>query len=348
MQNLEFLPSALLLWYARNARALPWREDRDPYRVWISEIMLQQTRVEAVVGYYRRFLSELPDIAALAAVADDRLMKLWQGLGYYSRARNLKKAASAIMEQYGGAFPSSYDDILSLPGIGAYTAGAIGSICFELPTPAVDGNVLRVFARYTAWEEQIDSDGAKEYVSSALRPIYPPGSCGAFTQSLMELGACVCLPNGAPDCPDCPLRDHCRSFAAGTQTDYPRKVGKKSRRAENRIVVVMNCGGRFAIRKRPEKGLLASLWEFPGVPAPEDPSEYEKTALEYAETAGTAPVRVSGIKEYSHIFTHVEWRVTGVFIECAGQPEAFTWASKTELREKYALPTAFRKLLPEK
>ncbi|MBQ6020428.1 MAG: A/G-specific adenine glycosylase [Clostridia bacterium] len=343
MQNLSKLPSLLLPWFAENARILPWREDTEPYHVWISEIMLQQTRVEAVRDYYLRFLAALPDIESLAAVSDDGLMKLWQGLGYYSRARNLKKAAQTIVDRFAGAFPERYEDIKSLPGIGEYTAGAISSICFENRTPAVDGNVLRVFARYTAWERPIDGSGAKAFVADALRPLYVPGSCGAFTQSLMELGACVCLPNGAPDCENCPLNRYCRAFTEGKTARLPLKGEKKPRRIEDRVVFVLKCGDRFALRKRPEKGLLAGLWEFPGAAAASGTSP-ERLAVEFAEATGAAPLRVSGQRFYTHIFTHVEWRVTGVFVDCGEATDALVWATSSELRERYALPTAFRKL----
>ncbi|MBQ6165675.1 MAG: A/G-specific adenine glycosylase [Clostridia bacterium] len=344
MQNLFHLPSLLLPWFQKNARVLPWRADTEPYHVWISEIMLQQTRVEAVTDYYRRFLAALPDIASLAAVPDDSLMKLWQGLGYYSRARNLKKASQTIVDRFGGKFPDRYEDILSLPGIGDYTAGAISSICFERPVPAVDGNVLRVFARYTAWDRAIDGDGAKKYVTEQLRPLYVPGSCGAFTQSLMELGACVCLPNGAPDCGSCPLANECLANARGRATDYPVRSAKKARRIENRTVAVLRCDDRFAISKRPEKGLLAGLWEFPCV-STDLSADPEKAVLGYADKLGASPTGVAGKISYTHVFTHVEWHITGVFIDCAETPDALVWATREQLRDIYALPSAFREIM---
>ncbi len=345
MSHDSHLPALLLPWFAENARVLPWREDADPYHVWISEIMLQQTRVEAVIGYYRRFLEALPTIRALAEVPDDELMKLWQGLGYYSRARNLKRAAIMIERTYAGVFPREYDEIRKLPGIGAYTAGAISSICFDRPEPAVDGNVLRVYSRFAAWDENIDTQKAKKELADRLRPLYTPGSGSAFTQSLMELGACVCLPNGAPECPRCPLRDVCKANLAGTQTRYPVRTEKKARRIENRLVLVLRHEGRYAVRKRPDKGLLAGLWEFPGELIEGDRPPTEQDALAFAEKLGVSPVEIRGTASYVHVFTHVEWRVTGFYCECEKLPEQFTAADAGELRGVYAIPNAFKPLL---
>ena len=221
------LPGALLPWYGENKRNLPWRQDKDPYHIWVSEIMLQQTRVEAVKPYYARFLSTLPTIEALANAPYEQVQKLWEGLGYYSRARNLQMAAQVICREHGGVFPNEYDKIRALPGIGDYTAGAIGSICFEMPTPAVDGNVLRVVSRLCAMPDCVDEPKVKRAVTEALRKVYPSGKCGAFTQSLMELGATVCVPNGAPHCAECPLAHLCLAHAAQEELSYPNKPPKK-------------------------------------------------------------------------------------------------------------------------
>ena len=226
----EFLPP-LLGWYERNKRDLPWRRDREPYHVWLSEIMLQQTRVEAVKGYYARFLAELPDIPSLAACDPDRLHKLWEGLGYYSRVRNLQKAAKQIVSDYGGAFPTDYDKIRALPGIGDYTAGAICSICFGLPTPAVDGNVLRVVSRLTADERPVTQPAVKKDYTAALAEIYPTGQCAETTQALMELGATICAPNGAPHCDLCPVAAFCQSREGERWRTIPVKDAKKPRLA---------------------------------------------------------------------------------------------------------------------
>ena len=333
------LQPALLSWYRENARDLPWRRDRDPYHVWISEIMLQQTRVEAVVRYYDRFLTALPALHDLAAVPEDVLLKLWEGLGYYSRARNLKKAAQQIETQHGGAFPSRYDDVRALPGIGPYTAGAIASICFDAPTPAVDGNVLRVIARLTALEDAIDSDAVKRSVEASLLPLYAQGDCALVTQALMELGACVCTPNGAPHCEVCPWRQHCKAGPAGTWNRYPVREKKKTRRVQHMTVLLLQCGETFAIEKRPGRGLLAGLWQFPNraaeTPDPQD-------ALDFAAALGVQPTVLHLQTSYVHIFTHIEWHVTAFLISCREKAPGLTWVTKAQLTGEYALPSAFR------
>ncbi len=341
MNNLQALPALLRDWYNENARDLLWRRDTEPYHVWLSEIMLQQTRVEAVSGYYRRFLEALPTVQALAAADDDELMKLWQGLGYYSRARNLKKAAKKIVDEYGGVFPETYREILALPGIGPYTAGAISSICFGLPTPAVDGNVLRVFARLTAYEKPVDTEEAKKEIAENLRPLYAQGNCGVLTQSLMELGACVCAPNGAPKCERCPLVSLCEAHKKGAWEKYPLKTEKRKRKDVPLAALLLRCGGKYAIIKRPEKGLLAGLWEFPNT-AIKDESAALTEAAEYAAALGVKPTELLRRIEYVHIFTHVQWRVQAFYFTCAAMPETLTWATKEELESVYAVPSAFR------
>ena len=339
--DLHRAAALLAPWFRENARDLPWRKDRDPYRVWISEIMLQQTRVEAVTGYYARFLEALPTVRDLAAAGDDKLNKLWQGLGYYSRARNLKKAAQAIVNEHGGRFPETYEELLSLPGIGPYTAGAIASICFERPCPAVDGNVLRVYARLTAYGEPVNTDESKRYVTEALRPLYHKGNCGLLTQSLMELGACVCLPNGAPRCDACPLKELCAAFRSGTWERYPVKTEKKARRKEERLALLLKCGDRYALRKRPGHGLLAGLWEFPNTELA-DPENALGEAAAFAASLGVKPAELLRQTEYTHVFTHVEWHVRAFAFACEAMPESLTWATAKELEAVYAVPSAFR------
>ena len=231
MDNLDLntLPELLLPWYRENHRCLPWRETKEPYHIWLSEIMLQQTRVEAVKGYYARFLAALPTVEALANCDDDALHKLWEGLGYYSRVRNLKKAAQVIQERYNGQFPREYDAVLALPGIGEYTAGAVCSIAFDLPVPAVDGNVLRVFSRLTDDPSPIDLPAVKASVRERLAAIYPK-EAGDFTQALMELGATVCGPNRKPECGSCPCRKICLGYQHGTAETLPVKSPKRERR----------------------------------------------------------------------------------------------------------------------
>ena len=336
------LPGALLPWYHENMRDLPWRKDREPYHVWLSEIMLQQTRVEAVKGYYARFLAKLPTIDALAHTDDDVLHKLWEGLGYYSRVRNLKKAAQVIMNEYGGAFPEEYEKILSLPGIGEYTAGAICSICFGAPTPAVDGNVLRVISRITDDHTPIDDAGYKKAVRKALAAVYP-AQTGDFTQALMELGATLCGPNWKPRCEKCPCRDFCLAYCRGTAEELPVKSPKKQKRVEELTVFLLECEGRLAIEKRPASGILAGLWQFPNVPTKLTPEQ----ALIQVETYGLKPRDILMQTERQHIFTHIRWEMRCYRILVAEPFGAFRWLDRDEFVREAALPTAFRKFLDQ-
>ena len=265
MDSLAAIVGPLLEWYGRNARSLPWREEPAPYRVWVSEIMLQQTRVEAVKPYFARFLAELPDVTALASAPEQQLMKLWEGLGYYSRARNLQKAARVMVEQYGGTLPADYDALLKLPGIGPYTAGAVASIAYGIPVPAVDGNVLRVVMRLTAGWEDIADPAVKRAVERRMAAILPKDRPGDFNQAMMELGATVCAPGGEPKCLVCPLNALCEGYRQGVARELPVKAKKKARRIEERTVFLLVCDGELAIRKRADSGLLAGLWELPSV-----------------------------------------------------------------------------------
>ena len=331
------LPELLLPWYRANARDLPWRHDTEPYHVWLSEIMLQQTRVEAVKGYYARFLEACPDIAALADTPEDQLNKLWQGLGYYSRVRNLQKAAQIICREYGGVFPSDFDDIRRLPGIGPYTAGAIASICFEQPRPAVDGNVLRVITRLLADATPIDSAAFRRAVTDRLAEVYPPVQCCAFTQSLMEVGAIVCLPNGAPLCDRCPLQQICWAHKTQSQLCDPVKTPKTPRRIEKKTVFIFRCDGKEAVEKRPAKGLLAGLWQYPNLDGTLTPAQ----AITQAEDWGVHPTALLKKVSRSHIFTHITWEMTAYYFLCNAMPEDFIWADDTQMRTQIALPTAF-------
>ena len=341
--RIEQIPELLLPWYEANARRLPWRENIDPYRVWISEIMLQQTRVEAVRGYYTRFLEALPTIRDLAQVSDDRLLKLWEGLGYYNRAKNLKRAALVITHEYDGVFPRTHGEILALPGIGPYTAGAIASICFSLPYPAVDGNVLRVYSRVFALAESIDLPLVKKQVTEALAPLYLESDPAMLNQALMELGALVCLPNGAPLCEGCPLSGICCAYAMGTMRSYPVRTPKKARRVEEKTVFILTSGDKLAVHKRDDAGLLGGLWALPNVPGRLD----EQEALEQAQDFGVSPVELTYAKEKKHIFTHVEWQMRGYYIVCREESPQFTWVDGLERADRVALPTAFRQFLED-
>ncbi|MCL2564103.1 MAG: A/G-specific adenine glycosylase, partial [Oscillospiraceae bacterium] len=308
---------------------------------WLSEIMLQQTRVEAVKGYYARFLEALPTIADLAVADDDRLLKLWEGLGYYNRAKNLKRAAGVIMDKHGGVFPSTHAEILALPGIGPYTAGAIASICFGLPYPAVDGNVLRVHARLTATDDCVDLPAVKQRITDELAAILPGTDPATFNQAIMELGAMVCLPNGAPRCEVCPVAELCQSRAAGTQMQYPVRLKKKARRMEEMTVFILTADDALAVQKREPDGLLGGLWALPNVPGELD----EAAALELVKDWGAEPAELVKRSRKKHIFTHVEWHMTGYYVKCRNRSPLFTWVCEDERAERVALPTAFRQFL---
>lgn len=332
MLPIEQLPIPLLEWYRDNARTLPWREDPTPYHVWVSEIMLQQTRVAAVLDYYARFMAELPNVAALAEVPEGRLMKLWQGLGYYSRARNLQAAARQIMEEYGGVFPSQYDQVRALKGVGDYTAGAICSIAFRQPVPAVDGNVLRVVTRINGDERDITAQATKRAIAGQLSPIIPLHAPDKFTQAMMELGATVCLPNGAPQCQRCPARDFCVVYAQDSWSRIPVKAPKRPRRIEERTVWLLIHENRVALRQRPPKGLLAGLWEFPNELEGQLPPEW---------TGDMPQGHFGGVAR--HIFSHVEWHLTAqvVRLEEDQLPTGWVWCTWQELTDIYAVPNAF-------
>ena len=333
--TLSRLPPPLLAWYRASARDLPWRKTREPYRVWVSEIMLQQTRVAAVLDYYRRFLEAAPSPAALALLPEEQLMKLWQGLGYYSRARNLQKAARQIVERHGGVFPSRYEDIRALAGVGDYTAGAISSIAFGLPVPAVDGNVLRVTARLTGDPGDISSPAMKKRVTQALTQVLPTACPGDFNQAMMELGATVCLPNGAPLCEKCPGAGFCRAFQEGRTGELPVKTPKKARRTEERTVYLLFHAHRVALRRRPDRGLLAGLWEYPN----------ELSGLSNSLSQwGLVPPDLERAGTGKHIFTHIEWHMTALAgeLDSPALPQGWVWASRSDLRDTYAVPNAFR------
>lgn len=334
----------LLDWYRANARDLPWRHEVTPYRVWVSEIMLQQTRVEAVKGYFTRFLQALPDIPALARVPEQTLLKLWEGLGYYSRARNLQKAANCVMEQYGGALPASYERLLALPGIGAYTAGAVASIAFGLPVPAVDGNVLRVLARVAADRSDIADPRTKKAAQAALRPVMPGRDSGAFNQALMELGATICAPNVPPRCQACPLAALCEGRRQGVAAALPVKKPRAPRRVESRTVFLLEQAGRLALRRRPPQGLLASLWELPNAAGRLDGAQ----AVAQVRALGLEPLRLHPLPPAKHIFTHVEWHMTGWRVQLEpGDSGGLTWATPAQMHGEYPLPSAFRPFLRE-
>lgn len=341
IQIYKKLPGCLVPWYQENSRKLPWRKDREPYHIWLSEIMLQQTRVEAVKEYYKRFLDAFPDIQDLADAREDHLLKLWEGLGYYNRARNLQKAAKIIVEELNGNFPAEYQEIIKLPGIGEYTAGAIASISFNEPVAAVDGNVLRVISRITECYDDIAKASTKKKIKSQLEHVYPESDCGIFTQSLIELGALICVPAGKPKCEICPVADFCAARCSGTQELLPVKNIKKERRMEERTVFLLECRGKIAVLKRSDAGLLAGMWEFPNVLGAQKPAQ----ALDIVQTWGCKPLAMLKEADRKHIFSHVQWNMKCFYIQCEAEPEQFNWISRDEINEKIALPTAFRQFV---
>ncbi len=339
-QTFDFqrIPAPLLSWYRENKRDLAWRQNPTPYRVWVSEIMLQQTRVEAVKEYYARFMDALPIVEDLAACEEEKLLKLWEGLGYYSRARNLQKAAQRILSVYGGEFPRSVEELKTLPGIGSYTAGAIASIAFGQPTAAVDGNVFRVAARLEENPTVISDVRYRKYLEQRLSAVYPEEKkdCSDFTQSLFELGALLCKPQN-PDCEACPLKGLCRAYAAGTQALYPVLPQKKEKRRERVYVFLIQTPQGFCIRRR-EEGVLKGMNEFPSFVARQGETP-EDILNEWGTYAFTEVKR----KEYTHIFTHIRWDITCVWVQT--ESSAFDAYSLEEIEESISLPTAFKQCL---
>lgn len=333
----------LLQWFDYNARILAWRENPKPYYVWVSEIMCQQTRVEAVKGYFDRFTTALPQIRSLAEVEEEKLLKLWEGLGYYNRVRNMKKAAILMMEKYNGEMPSSYEELLSLPGIGEYTAGAISSIAFGIPVPAIDGNVLRVMKRIAGSYDDITKESVKKELWKDIIAIMPQERPGDFNQSLMELGALVCLPNGKPLCEQCPVMHLCRAFHEDIAMQLPVKPAKKERRREDKTILLLEYQDRYAIRKRLEKGLLAGLWELPSIDTKLDEAGIEKLLT----SDGITSERIIPLGDAKHIFSHIEWRMTGYHVTLGELPidytktNAIVWAKPSEIMDHYSVPNAF-------
>ena len=344
---METISPALLEWFYKNRRSLPFREDPTPYHVWRSEVMLQQTRVSAVLPYYYRFLEALPDIPALAACEEERLHKLWEGLGYYSRVRNLQKAAKLVCAQYGGQLPADYAALLALPGIGEYTAGAIASISFGLPVPAVDGNVLRVFSRLYNDPGVITEPAVKKAFTARVMEHQPPEKAGDYNQALMELGALVCVPNGAPLCGQCPLAEVCRARAAGTTAQLPQKAKPKPRKIVPVTLALVESPAGFLVQQRPQKGLLAGLWQ-PVLWEDEHLLQAEVLARLAALGLDTGTAAPAALPAAKHIFTHIEWLMSGVQLRVAAQsaPAGYVWASREQLRTAYALPGAFRAYKP--
>lgn len=370
---LEGIERLLPDWYEEHARVLPWRGDSNPYHIWVSEIMLQQTRVEAVKDYYLRFMAQLPDIPSLASASEDLLLKLWEGLGYYSRVRNLKKGAIYLCEVHHAEMPSTYEELIKVPGIGPYTAGAIASMAFGRPVAAVDGNVLRVWTRLTEDYGDISKQATKKSVTAQVEEVlgslsarYTPGD---FNQALMDLGSGICLGNGKPLCGECPLGTICRAKMAGTQEELPVKPSKKPRKIEEKTVFLLECDGRYAIRKRSGEGLLAGMWEFPAVAGHMAAGEVEKMTEGMGVKGAPEP-----LGDAIHIFSHIEWHMSGYCLHLGKIPENagigtekrdtdagkdgvemgsedaesallrdVIWKTPEEIARDYSIPTAFQK-----
>ena len=370
METFSLKTEKLLSWYAKNVRLLPWRADVSAYHVWLSEIMLQQTRAETVIPYYERFLKALPDIESLAAAPEDRLYKLWEGLGYYSRIRNMHSAARRVMEDYGGELPQTRMELNKLSGIGNYTSAAIASIAFGEAEPAVDGNLLRVFARMTAYPGEIKTEDARQKAGAFFRPLMDeralsdngrailniiaakwnqtPNLAGTVNQALMDLGAMVCLPNAEPICGQCPWAEECEARRRQKQTEYPVKSASKPRSIENRTVLVILYGDKLALGKRPCRGLLAGLYEFPSRKG----TLSEREAIVFAKELGFSPLHIKTLPCAKHIFTHKEWHMTGYEIRADeltpflamksnAQNQNIILASRQDIREHYSIPSAF-------
>ncbi len=344
MEKLELkkIVEPLLSWYDTHARILPWREEPTAYRVWVSEIMLQQTRVEAVKPYYERFMNALPDVRTLAEAEEETLLKLWEGLGYYNRVRNLNKAARLIMEKHQGVIPDTYEELCALPGIGSYTAGAVASIAYQRSVPAVDGNVLRILSRIRLDERDILLAGVKKSVEQDLSGIMPKDRPGDFNQALMELGATVCIPNGEPKCAECPWNTFCKAAELGCMTDYPKKTPKKARTIEYKTILVIQDEQKTALRKRPSKGLLAGMYEFPWL----EGHLSEEQVLSYLKETGLQAIHIKRLQDSRHIFTHKEWHMTGYAVrvdelERSEDQSGLLFADREETQEKYPIPAAY-------
>lgn len=334
--EIEQIVKPLIKWFQKEKRDLPWRKTNDSYQIWISEIMLQQTRVEAVKEYYKQFLKVVPTLQDLAAIEEDQLLKLWEGLGYYSRARNLQKCAKYLFLQGKKELPRDYEELKKLPGIGPYAAASIGSIAYQLKTPAIDGNVLRVMTRIYEDDRDIMNKKVRDDYFFKLSKIMPENTRD-FTEGLMELGALICLPNGNPLCDSCPLSFLCKSFKNKTMLNYPVKKKLEKRKIEEKTILILEYHDKIAIQKRPNKGLLASLYEFYSLEEKYSINQLKK----YLKQIKIDYVNIELLKETKHIFSHLEWHMVGYYIHCASVPEnSFIWVTKEELETKYSLPTA--------
>ena len=340
---LEEIVQPLVKWYRDNKRILPWRDKDNAYYTWVSEIMLQQTRVEAVKPYFQRFITELPDIQSLAECPEEKLLKLWEGLGYYNRVRNMQEAAKTVKDEYNGRLPEDYQALLSLKGIGSYTAGAIASIAYGEKVPAVDGNVLRVISRITESTEDISRQSVRRKIEQQVSQIMPSDCPGDFNQALMDLGSSICIPNGEPFCENCPWESICKAHKYGQETDFPVKAKKKQRKIGKKAVFLIEVSDKIILHKRPEKGLLSGLWELPNL----DGELSAKELSEQMKKWENGDYMIEPLGEGKHIFSHVEWQMRGYRIQMRDisekllEKEEWIAVSREDLEEKYAIPSAF-------
>lgn len=338
----------LIGWFEREQRDLPWRKDQDPYKVWVSEIMLQQTRVDTVIPYFNRFISEFPTIEALSNADEEKVLKAWEGLGYYSRVRNLQSAVREVHEQYGGKVPNTPKEISSLKGVGPYTAGAILSIAYGVPEPAVDGNVMRVFSRILSIWDDIAKASSRKVFEEAVRAFISHENPSYFNQALMELGALICTPT-SPSCLLCPVREHCHAFEEGTQNELPVKTkAKKQRKVQLAAVVLKDTEGRTVIQKRPSSGLLANLWQFPNVeihlPVLGDREQLVSNLKEEYEIQCDIGELVGHIE---HVFSHLVWNINvyeGTLVEPIKSSDTLKLVDQEEI-ESFAFPVSHQKML---
>ena len=343
LSEMETAAKPLIRWYDEGRRILPWREDATPYHVWVSEIMLQQTRVEAVKPYYDRFMKALPDIAALAGAEEEELLKLWEGLGYYNRVRNLKKAAQIVMEKYDGRMPGEYEKLIELPGIGSYTAGAVSSIAYGRRVPAVDGNVLRVLSRLRGDDRDISKPQVRSEIEEELQLTMPKDRPGDFNQALMELGAMVCVPTGMPHCTKCPWEKLCIAHLNGRELEFPYKTPKKPRTIEEKTVLIIRDETKAALIQRPKKGLLAGMYEFPCL----EGHLTRRQVIAYLKKEGLSVLRIEPLEESRHIFTHKEWHMIGYAVKVdelakKSSQGSMIFAEPDEIKDKYPIPSAYR------
>ncbi|HEX6922231.1 MAG TPA: A/G-specific adenine glycosylase [Bacillales bacterium] len=345
--NIEKFQENLTDWYESEHRDLPWRKDRDPYKIWVSEVMLQQTRVDTVIPYFERFINRFPTVEALAEADEETVLKSWEGLGYYLRARNLQEGVREVHEKYEAKVPDNKKEISGLKGVGPYTAGAILSIAYGKAEPAVDGNVMRVMSRVLMVEDDIAKPKTRKLFEATVAELIPEGRTSEFNQGLMELGAVVCTPK-SPKCLLCPVQEHCRAFAEGRQDELPKKGKKKPPKVVPMAVAVLKNGdGKVLIHRRPQQGLLAGLWEFPGFEVSRDGNKKEQLTQQMKETYGIEADLDKRLRNIQHVFTHLKWELAvyeGIVKQPISEQDNLKFVSVDELKA-YPFPVSHQKII---